>query len=129
MVRLRGEFGSFEGRVMSWGPDSLVGFTAGSDWDGETPARPVAWSHVRRVDEREDGAMSGAIGGGLIGGLLFAVIGMMGESVAVAASWGTMEPSTERVLTATAIGVAVGALVGSAIGSSSKHWTPVYARP
>jgi hypothetical protein len=81
------------------------------------------------VDEREDGAMSGAIGGGLIGGLLFAVIGMMGESVAVAASWGTMEPSTERVLTATAIGVAVGALVGSAIGSSSKHWTPVYARP
>jgi hypothetical protein len=119
-VRLQGEFGSFTGRVTSWGPDSLAGFTTEPDGNRDAPAGPVAWSEVMRVERQRDSALGGAVVGALIGGLSFTAIG----------AWAANQAEVGVALPGAAFaGTVLGAFVGAVIGSASKHWEPVYVRP
>ena len=123
-IRVRGDFGKFQGYASVIGPEGVEGLRA----DHGQPAAPtglVTWDQIDRMEKRGGSAGKGALYGAFSIGLL----GAMSGGAAGAAANG----SNDEVAGAAAAGAAVGALVGAGLGAlfgaPIPAWHVVYERP
>lgn len=127
LIRMRGDFGQFEGFAGVVGPQGLEdlrsklkpsGRTAGS-----TPAGLVPWSRIQRVEVRGGSAGKGAVAGGV----LFGALGGMVGAAAVTVANGSETASTAFIEGAL-VGGACGAVLGGLMGAAIPGWHRVYGR-
>jgi hypothetical protein len=128
LVRVRGDFGQFQGFVNVAGPEGLEGLRADPnrrrEFTSPAPAGRVPWDRIDYVDKRGNSAGRGAV----FGGVLLGVTGGL-----LAAAFVTAFDAQDYALTAGIEGGAmtgtVGVLLGALIGSAFPAWHNIYDGP
>jgi hypothetical protein len=124
LIRVRGDFGEFQGFANVVGPQGMDGLrTRRANAAGSVPTGLVPWDRIRRVDKRGRSLRNGA----LVGGALFGILGGMVAAAAVTVANGSETPGTAFVEGALVSG-AVGAGLGGLIGAAFPGWHRIYGR-
>ena len=127
LVRVRGDFGTFQGHVEHAGQDGLGGLRPqSSSGQLETIPGVVTWDRIRQVDLRGNNARAGARNGAIGLGVLGALAGQFANHIATGLD-GESGGGTWIAIGAAA-GVGAGALIGAAVGSAGASWKPIYVR-
>lgn len=124
VVRISGEFGSFTGRVTSWGRDSLSGFQPVPDTARVPATSAVQWSQVARVDQRIGHSGSEAALGATFGVALGAVLGFLW-----AADQGNDTSPILGMIGGALICGSIGGGLGAISGARAQSWKRIYQRP
>ncbi len=126
-IRMRGEFGEFQGYASVIGPDGVEGLRAhhGGGPKSAVPTGLVTWDQIDRMDKRGGSAGKGALYGAFSLGVLGA---MLGGAVAASAG-GTDQEAAGGVFAGAAVGALFGAGLGAAFGVPVPSWHRVYERP
>jgi hypothetical protein len=133
ILRMRADFGMFEGTAERAEPGGLSGLRM-SSLPGAVASTPgvVSWNRIALVEMKGNNAGSGAKKGALIGGAVGGVVGLFAIAVASAPGWagggGSTDPGGSWILAGAGIGAAVGAGLGAAVGSGTTSWRIVYRR-
>lgn len=130
LLRIDGNFGTFQGYASSIRPEGLAGMRIETRYPSVQPPDPLTWDRISRIEvhggSAGKGALRGALalggGAGLLGVMLGAAFGSESESGAGVAA-------AEAGLAAFGVGAAVGAMMGGAIGATISGWHLVYRRP
>ena len=125
VVRLTGEFGSFSGKVASWGADSLSGFRSFPDTTLPSPTSGLGWSQIQRVDQRVGHGGRYAAWGALIGGVLGVAIPLVVYSL----QDDTSDVGAFPVVGLAFTGSVLGAFTGASIGTGRHEWKYIYEQP
>jgi hypothetical protein len=127
LIRMRGDFGEFQGFAAVVGPQGMEGLRTELKRNGRAagsaPAGLVTWDRIDRVEVRGGSARKGAVAGGLILGTLGGLVG----AAAVAVADGTESSSTAFVEGAL-VGGACGAVLGGLLCAAIPGWHLVYRR-
>ena len=128
LLRVRGSFGQFVGRVGSVSDEGLAELRAdAADGRLPTPVEPIGWDQITGVEQRglamKRGAVIGAVSGAAYGAFVMAMI--VG-----------LTPKRDRhgsLTTAVALGGVAGAMPGAALGALAgslfRQWHPIYRAP
>ena len=122
-IRMRGDFGQFQGYASVIGPEGVEQLRA----DHGHPAAPtglVTWDQIDRMEKRGGSAGKGALSGAAFVGLLG---GMLGG--AAASLNGSGAETAGGVAAGAAAGAALGAGLGALFGAPIPAWHKVYERP
>jgi hypothetical protein len=123
-IRMRGDFGFYQGRAGVFGPQGFEGLRTALDREGDASTSSlgvVTWDQIRSVDRRGNAAGKGA----LVGAISFGVFGGM-----LGAAAGSLSETEGAVIGGAAIGAALsgafGAVLGAGVGSMFPAWHNVY---
>jgi hypothetical protein len=125
-IRMRGDFGKFQGYASVVGPEGVEGLRA--DHGGHSTPAPtglVSWDQIDRMDKRGGSAGKGALYGAASLGLLG---GMFGGALAASAN-ATDQEVAGGVFAGAAAGALLGAGLGALFGAPIPAWHRVYERP
>jgi hypothetical protein len=127
LIRLRGDFGEFQGYAGVAGPRGLERLRPNHESSGQTgeitPVGLVPWSRIHRVDMRGGSAAKGAVAGGVLLGSLGGMVGAAAVSVAEGS-----ESTSAALVEGALFGGACGALLGGLIGAAIPSWHRLYGR-
>jgi len=126
-IRMRGDFGKFQGYASVVGPEGLEGLRAdhGGHSKSQVPTGLVTWDRIDRMEKRGGSAGKGARYGAVWIGLL----GAMSGGAAAAAGNGTDGEVGGAVAAGAAVGALLGAGIGALFGGPIPAWHVVYERP
>ena len=114
-IRMRGDFGKFQGYASVVGPEGIDGLRA-EHAQSAAPTGLVTWDQIDRMEKRGGnagkGVLYGALSFGLIGGMLGGAAGHISEGGEVAG------PAAAGAAVGVLVGAGLGALVGAQITSS-----------
>ena len=129
LLRVRADFGMFEGYAERAKPEGLSGLRL-STVSGKAASTlgAVTWDRIERVEVRGNSAASGARKGAVAFGALGGLVGLAAIAVASAAGSGSTEPGGSWILAGAGLGAAAGAGLGAAIGAGVSNWRTVYLR-
>jgi len=135
LIRVRGDFGEFQGFAAVVGPEGMEGLRVRSDRGRPSippvPAGRVTWDRIDKVDKRGHGWRQGAIVGGLLLGALGGWAGYQEATYGLLEAHGPDPPLEVVGITVGgfAYGAAVGAVLGAGVGWLFPAWHRVYVRP
>jgi hypothetical protein len=130
-LRIRGEFGEFEGFVAQVGRGGLEGLrpSRSEDWKSPWP-RELGWDRIGRIERHGNGAGHGAFMGATVLVVPGLIVGMAAGAAVGAAGPGS---GNAEVLGGGLLGAVIagstGAVLGGLIGCAIPRWHVVYGRP
>ncbi len=134
LIRVRGDFGWFQGFASVVGPEGMEGLRVSPNRHLSTAPVPtglISWDRIDKVDKRGHGWRRGAIGGGLV---LGAVGGGLGYMEATSGLFESHSPDPPLLVVGKTVGGfglggAYGAGFGAVVGWLFPAWLHVYVRP
>jgi hypothetical protein len=126
VLRIHGEFGTFEGLASGADSTGIFGLRSRNAIDADPFSGQLEWEQIMSVEVQEKGTRRGAISGALIG----AAIGLVGGTVAVVldqtGGFNTFHPNPNWGIVPTAVGAVLGGSIGAKVGASQQVWRRVY---
>jgi len=127
ILRVRADFGMFEGTAERAEPEGLSGLRMSSlSGAAASTLGMVSWDRIELVDVKGNQAKSGAIAGALSLGALGGLVGLF--AIPVAAAGSGVEPSGWWILAGAGMGATAGAGIDAAVGAVTTSWRTVYRR-
>lgn len=129
LLRVRADFGMFEGYAERAEPEGLSGLRL-STVSGKAASTLVAvtWDRIERVEVHGNSAASGARKGAMAFGVLGGLVGLAAIAAVSVAGGGSSEPGGSWILAGAGLGAAAGAGLGAAIGLGISNWRTVFVR-
>lgn len=130
LIRVRGDFGLFQGFAAVAGPQGLDGLRPDPRQRHATTAVPeglVSWDRIALVDKRGSSAGRGAVMGGLSAGIAGGLISF--AIVSALDSGGGSGNAVGGMFLGGAITGGFGALIGALLGAAVPAWHNVYDGP
>lgn len=135
LIRVQGDFGSFQGFAAVAGPEGLDGLRPGPHGGPPsttpTPAGLLTWDRIDAVEVRVHGWRAGALIGGLALGALGGALGYQEGTTGLLEAHGPLPPL--ELAAATLYGFGLGATIGVAFGAPfgwlTPAWQRIYSRP
>jgi len=127
VLRVRADFGMFEGTAERAEPEGLSGLRLSSlSGAAASTLGLVSWDRIELVDVKGNNARSGAIAGAVSLGALGGLVGLL--AIPVASMGSGVEPSGWWILAGAGMGATAGAGIGAAVGAVTTSWRTVYRR-
>lgn len=135
IVRVRGSFGEFTGRILNIATDGRVHVERAPELDSglPLPSAPIGWDEISRIERRGTNWRRSAVTGAIVMGALFGSGAAFIEGVSVEHTWRTGR--TDRrdngiaIAEGAVIGAATGACIGAFLGALTPRWHRIFDRP
>ncbi len=135
VVRVRGSFGEFTGRVLNIAPDGRVHLDRVPELDSDLPppSGPIEWVEINRIERRGSSLRRGAAAGAIVAGTLFGSLAALFEGVRTDDYWRTgrvdRRESGKAFAVGALVGAATGATIGGLLGALTPRWHRLVDRP
>ncbi len=135
IVRLRGSFGEYTGRISGITAEGRVSLDRVPDLDSALPisSGTIAWDEIRRIERRGTYWRRSALTAGIVTGLLFGSIGAFVEGVSSDYHLGLHDEGDAfwegAIWEGTLVGAGVGVGLGAIFGALAPRWHRIVERP
>jgi hypothetical protein len=126
LLRIRADFGTFEGFASVDDSTGLSGLRARSAPGAEAFPERLSWDRIQTVEIHGNNGKHGAIRGAVTLGAIGAIGGVLALWGATTYGNSSANPSASWVLEPALIGAGAGALIGGVSGSMKVVWRRVY---